>query len=155
MLSFVLAFLLSFSGNLPAKNHCGCVKATPEEKTRPGANEVIAVIERTPYKQIRGVVFEPGEVTMPEAFVEVFTHPEHLLPDYLEREKAQAKQRRIAACKTPATGEFCFPTLPAGKYELRVSKEGGWKITCFYLVVAPQNRKASKAQIEVHLPVGT
>jgi hypothetical protein len=155
MLAVALSFLLAFSGNLPPKNNCGCVKAKPDEITRSGVNELITIIEHKPYKQIRGVVFDPRDITIPGAFVEVFTHPEHLLLSSPESEKAQAKQRRIAACLTEMNGKFCFPNLPAGKYELRIGKEDGWKITYFYLVVAPHNRKASGAQIKVHLQVGT
>jgi hypothetical protein len=153
-LSFALAFLLTFSGNISAKDNCGCVKAQPDETTRQGANETITFVYRKPYQQIRGVVLDPVDAKRGDALVEVFTHPEHLLPDYPEKEKAKVKQRRLAACKTTANNNFCFPNLPAGKYELRISKDSEWKTIQIYLVVAPHNRKSSRLPIKVYLEVG-
>jgi hypothetical protein len=153
-LSFAFALLLTFSGNISAQGNCGCVKAQPDEMTQWG-NELITIVERKPYKQIRGIVLDPSDAKVQDALIEVFTHPEHLLPDYPEKEKAKVKQRRLAACKTTTDGKFCFPNLPAGKYELRVSKDSGWKAICFYLVIAPHNRKSSSLPINARLKVAT
>jgi hypothetical protein len=153
MLSFALAFLLAFSGNLSAKNHFGCMKAKPAEKTI-WQHERITTFRFKPYKEFRGVVLDAAGRGVIEALMEVFTHPEHLfIKDYPESKKAEAKQRRVAACKAGINGEFCFPNLPAGKYELRISREG-FKVACISLVIAPQSRKSSGRPIKVTLEVG-
>ncbi len=153
MTFFALAFLLLLPGNIPATDKCGCVKARRDDTTRWGVNESVVYVYRTPYKQIRGVVDFPKKANI---LVEVFTHPEHLLPDYPQdkRQAAKESQRRVAACTTGADGEFCFRNIPAGKYELRLSIDAGWNPTHVYLVLAPRNRKSIRTKLRVNLDVG-
>ena len=100
------------------------------------------------------MVLDAADQGVIEALVEVFTHPEHLfIKDYRESKRAEAKQRRVAACKVGINGEFCFSDLPAGKYELRISREG-FKVACISLMIAPKNRKSSGRQIKVTLEIG-
>jgi hypothetical protein len=87
--------------------------------------------------------------------VEVFDHPDYLLLSYPERQKQKKDQRRIAACVGGSDGRFCFESLQPGKYELRFSKDGGWKHTQVYVVVVAANRKASKRGLQISMQVGT
>jgi hypothetical protein len=69
--------------------------------------------------------------------------------------KNQKPQRRIAACIVHDDGQFCFANIPAGKYEVRFSKNGGWNRTSLVVSVAPANRNATKRDLSITLQVGT
>jgi hypothetical protein len=148
MLSFALAFLLAFSGNLPIKNHCGCVKVTSGEAPLIGGEGIIMNFKPRYYRQIRGVVVFPDGTPAADSLAEIF------VDSYLFSEKTWDKpeERRIAVCKTTANGKFCFPNLPPGKYELRI-RLNAFDTTRFNLIVAPQNQTSSGRQIKVVLSV--
>jgi hypothetical protein len=147
--SFILAFLMTFSGSLSTRDSCGCIKAKPSEQTGRGGHEVITIYKRTPYKQIRGTVIDPTGDTLEGALVEVFVNS-----DFFSRNTdTSKKERRVAACKTIANGKFCFPNLPPGKYELRISQQG-FCTTHMSLIVATPIQRSSSRQITVTLAVG-
>jgi hypothetical protein len=60
-----------------------------------------------------------------------------------------------AGCVVGPDGKFCFRALPPGKYELRLSKDGGWQNTHVYVIVAPLKQKAVKGDLEISMQLGT
>ena len=85
--------------------------------------------------------------------VEVYDKAEILLMEMEDREAARAYQYRLAARLTGADGEFCFPEIPPGKYELRCSKPGEWESTSAYVIVAPGNRDSTKSKLVIDLQI--
>ena len=139
---------------IPANaNKCECVASV--ESTRSGANQTLLVIERRKYRSINGIVRDANGLAVSDLLVEVFDHPEHLLLSYPESVQNKKVQHRIAACVVGENGRFCFKNIPAGKYELRFSKDGGWNHTQVYVVVAPSNRKATNRRLVISMQVGT
>ena len=130
-----------------AQSVCGGTVAAPNETTRPGANELISIIESKPRKSIFGVVNDVNGQPLKDVLVEVFA---------LSAKGADRDQRkRIIVCTTDEKGQFCFRKLAAGKYEIFYSLDGGWKHTSVSVVLAPNNRKSVSQKIEVWLQVGT
>jgi hypothetical protein len=124
-----------------------------DETTRYGGNEQITIIERKSYRQLRGTISDVNGESVENTLVEVFTNPEHLLPNKNDTGRNFPEQKRIAACRTGTSGKFSFTNLPAGKYELRLSKDAGWNVTQVYVTVKPSSRK--KRELELTLTVGT
>lgn len=132
---------------------CNCDPAPPEAKTSWGHENVI-IKKHEVFKSLRGkVVALVNGQPLAGVLVEVYDQPEGLLKDWREREAIKAIQRRLAACVTGADGEFCFPEIPAGEYELRCSKPHGWDSTSAYVVVAP--RRAHSTNHKVAVPMHT
>ncbi|MBC8031908.1 MAG: carboxypeptidase regulatory-like domain-containing protein [Pyrinomonadaceae bacterium] len=128
---------------------------TSVESTRSGANESIVIAEKRQYRRLTGIVRDVNEEVVSDVLVEVFDHPEHLLMSYPESEEMKKVQRRIAACVVGADGRFYFKNIRAGKYEVRFSKDGGWKYTHVHVVVAPGNRKATRRGLVISMQAGT
>jgi protocatechuate 3,4-dioxygenase beta subunit len=130
-----------------AQSVCGGKVAGPNETTRPGANELITIVESKTRKSIFGEVNDGGNgQPLNNVLVEVFA---------LRTKKAgDEEKKRILACTTDEKGRFCFRKLPAGKYEVFYSMDGGWKHTIVTVVVDPNGRKSVNQKIEVWLQVG-
>lgn len=102
-----------------------------------------------------------GEEKMDDALVEIFDKPDYLLCEWRPGNPnrctadAPAGQRRVAACKTGKDGRFCFSDIPAGSYEVRVSKGSGWNVAKVYVVVEPKGRGSKSGGIVVEMEVGT
>jgi hypothetical protein len=145
---FVPALLLCWlSWPTFAQSVCGGKVASLNEATRPGANELITIIESKPRKSIFGEVNDFNGQPLKDVLVEVFVLP--------TKKAGNEKKKRIIACTTDEKGRFCFRNLPAGKYEVFYSMDGGWKHTSLSVVVAPNNRKSINKKIELWLQVGT
>lgn len=130
-----------------AQSVCECKVAGLNETTRPGANELITIIESKLRKSIFGEVNDETGRPLRDVLVEVFA---------LSTKRADNEQKnRIIACTTDEKGRFCFRKVPAGKYEVLCSFEGGWKHTSVNVLIAPKNRKSVNQKIEVWLQVGT
>lgn len=139
---------------------CDCRAVTANETTRVGGNESVVYKESRIHRRVQGVVRMPLNELQEDVLVEVFDNPDYLLCPFLPNNpnrctmKPSGDQRRLAACITGKNGEFCFDDLPAGNYELRVSKDQGWNPTYVYLTIDPQNPKSTNKPIEVPLQIG-
>jgi hypothetical protein len=150
---FTALLILTCSVNQLGAQDCKCITANPREITRQGYFAELSIIEKKPHKQIRGVVHHPQDDPLAGVLAEVFTYPQRLLKSK-RTEFGLKSQRRVAACWTGASGEFCFIGIPKGAYELRLSKDGGWSTTHVYIAVNPNNRHSTKAKIIVPMQPG-
>ena len=145
---------------VPGKPGCKCVQTAPDDTTRWGGNEWVAYKEDGVYRKIQGKVEMPLPELEEDVLVEVFDHPDYLICEWEDKNPNNCtttppkEQRRVAACKTEKGGEFCFNDIPAGRYELRVSKGSGWSPTHVHVTVDPNNAKPLKEKIMVKLNLG-
>jgi hypothetical protein len=137
---------------------CNCEPAT--EKTRPGANEWVIYKEPLVHKKAEGVVELPTPDLKQDLLVEIFDRPDYLMCEWRANNPNKCStippqdQRRLGACKTGKDGKFCFDNIPAGNYELRISKGQSWSITHVYLVIDPKDSKSSSTSIRVSMRPG-
>ncbi len=148
LLSGLTIFLLTA---IPCLEDCTCRKIEKGETTHWGGNQLIIQVEEKAYKEIRGVVLAP-DGPRAGALVEVLTDPDYLPRNGPQTPVEKAKQKRIKACRTGASGEFCIHAK-AGRYEARVSLDSGWDVTKVYVVIDP--RKGQDAAFKVYLALGT
>ena len=148
------ALIFLFCLGSPSAQRCKCSPAL-DETTRSGANEHIVISEKQKHTRVAGFVRDVNGQTIPDVLVEVFDKPGYLLLPYPQNIEKQTPQRRIAACVVGNDGQFCFTNIPAGKYEVRFSKNGGWKHTSLVLTIAPRGRIATKRNLEITMQVGT
>jgi hypothetical protein len=147
----LLVFLLL--ATYPQREKCKCLPPSPDQKTSWGQQNVVVKEDRI-LKSLRGkVVIATNQQPLAGVLVEVYDRPEGLLMDWKEREARKTQQHRIAACVTGVDGEFCFPKVPAGKYELRCSKPIDWNSTSVYLIVAPGDPHSTKEKVVVPMQV--
>ena len=137
---------------------CNCQPAT--ETTRSGANEWVVYKEPLVHKKAEGVVELPAPDVQQDLLVEIFDRPDYLMCEWRANNPSKCSttppqdQRRLAACKTGKHGKFCFDNIPAGNYELRISKGPSWSITHVYLVIDPKDSKSSSTPIQVSMRPG-
>jgi protocatechuate 3,4-dioxygenase beta subunit len=131
---------------------CKCSSVKEEETTHWGGNEVVTEIENQSHRQVHGTVENPYLKPVEGALVEIFDHPDYLLDQNAPYTRTHPEQKRVAACRTPRDGKFCFPNLPPGKYELRSSVGSGWDVTHIYVVV---EKKGQTKKIQVRMTLGT
>ena len=155
LLTLILIFAFPFGGT-----SCRCSSA-PDEVTRWGGNHWIAYKQPGTYKTVSGkVVTSISDKAIEDALVEVFDNPAYLLCEWKENNRDKctmtpaAQQRRVAACATGKDGRFCFRNIPAGEYELRVSKDGSWNVIHAYIVVDLNRRTHSNSGIVVEMSLG-
>ena len=149
-LHFVTIVLLHLALASQLDASCGCKGVPSSLTTIWGGNELVTVVSKSVYRNIHGMV-EAGYGERAEgALVEIFDHPEHLL-DELPVPEHQGNQTRIRACRTKADGKFCFTSLPAGKYELRVSLSTGWDVTSEYVIVDPNHGRRDGIDVQLHI----
>jgi protocatechuate 3,4-dioxygenase beta subunit len=144
-LCIVTLILVCLGSNLSA-NDCKYTPAPSDETTRAGANEEILLSEKKPRKMLHGLVRDVNGEPLSDVLVEVFDHP---------NVQANVRQNRLVACVTGADGRFCFKNIPTGKYELILSKGGGWNRSHVYVEIAPHSRNSTKAGLNLPLQVGT
>ena len=126
---------------------CGCLPASPNDQTSWGQQNVIITNDKL-VKSLRGKVLGlVSKKPLAGVLVEVLDNPEGLLLDWRARQARKSSQHRLAACVTGADGEFCFPKIPAGKYELRCSKPIEWNSTSVYVIVAPKDPHSTKSKM--------
>jgi hypothetical protein len=124
-----------------AQSVCQCISAGISETTRPGANELITIIESKLRKSIFGIANDVNGQSLKGVLVEVFAISTKNADD--------AQKKRILACTTDGGGRFCFKNVPSGKYEVLYSLEGGWKQTSLSVVVASNRSKVVNRKIEI------
>ena len=146
-LCFPVLLVCYLSGASYAQSACNCKVAPLNETTRPGADELISIIESKPRKSIFGVVNDGNGQPLKDVLVEVFALP--------AQASNRGQKKRVIACITDEKGQFCFRDLAGGKYEVFYSLDGGWKHTSVTVVVAPNDRKSVNQRIEVWMQVGT
>jgi len=153
-MKYIFAVLiLLFTSSLSIAQDYTCTSAKDDETTYYGGNEQITIIERKSLRQLRGRISAPNGELVENALVEVFTNPEYLLPNKQKEKHDTSEQKRVAACRTGITGKFSFTDLPAGKYELRLSKDSGWNVTQVYILIKPKNGK--KRMLEISMSLGS
>jgi hypothetical protein len=131
---------------------CKCSPAPAAETTHYGGNETILFVESTPRSIVEGTVASAvGKVG--GALVELFDHGEYLTQDRSHQTEDHPKQTRIAICTTGTDGKFCFPHLPAGHYEIRVSIGSGWDVSSMSVIVDPQ--KGKRKPLKIEMVIGT
>jgi hypothetical protein len=133
-LFFVIVGLLIFSFEVQAQND-NCENLQSGETTRRGYSETVVFKEENGFRAVQGIA-ELGGRPAEGVFVEVF---------------ADKNPNRVAGCKTGADGRFNFSDLKKGNYTIRLSKDGGFKITEIKIKVSPKskNRKEIIGVIEV------
>jgi hypothetical protein len=138
---------------------CNCEPAA--EKTRAGANEWVVYKEPLVHKKAEGVVVLPSPDRQQDLLVEIFDRPDYLMCEWRANNPNKCSkttppgQRRLGACKTGKHGKFCFDNIPAGNYELRISKGPSWSVTHVYLVIDPKDSKSSSTPIQISMRPGT
>jgi protocatechuate 3,4-dioxygenase beta subunit len=138
--------------NVPSGlSDCKCARPEKGETTHWGGNEMIVVIERAPYKHLRGTIESSDGRPVDGALVEIFNHPEYLLNDLPNEKRDRSEQQKLAACRTKADGKFCFRGLAAGTYELRSSIGTGWDVTHVHVSVDPKKGKSEEFNVRMHL----
>ena len=149
-IAVLLLTVYSLSYSMPEK--CKCQPAAPEATTNWGQENVIIRNEDV-VSSLKGEVVVDGSGDLGGGvLVEVYDQPEALLMDPMEREARKPNQHRLAACVTGANGEFCFPDIPPGKYELRCSKRDvGWNVTSVYVVVSSRTKRVKNSKLTVSL----
>lgn len=152
--------LILLTASFPRESISQCKKVNSKETTLVGGNMFITLREKETYKIIAGNVQYPNGDIMEDALVEVFDKPNYLLCEWLPNNpnnctsKPPNNQRRKFACKTGKNGSFYFNKLPAGKYELRVSKGIEWNVIHDVIVVNPQKANTKKEKIEIIMSLG-
>lgn len=146
---------LVFAGGSLSGQRCGCAAPSPGETTRDGANYNIVLLEKRKHAGIKGTVRDPNGDLLSDVLVEVFDNPNQLSSQGSQNIEEQKPQRRIAACVVESDGRFCFANIPAGKYEVRFSKNSGWNHTSVVLTVAPRKPNATKRGLNIRLELGT
>jgi hypothetical protein len=157
----VLLLFIPLATFTPSTKGCNCSPAQGDT-TRWGGNEWIAYKQARTYQVINGkVVGAVGGQGMDDVLVEIFDKPEYLLCEWKDYNSNKcttdppAEQRRVAACATGKDGKFCFSNIPAGRYELRVSKDGSWNVVRAYVIVDPSGRYSRRGGIVIEMTVGT
>lgn len=142
LVSIVVALGVT-SATLSAQQSAVCIPLRDDEKTRETYFATLWFEERRTRSFIHGVVrFQSSDGDPQEdVFVEVFD----------QRPANSEDRKRVAACRTDASGRFEFTGLGKGDYLVRLSKAGGYQLTEIRVSVSPRskNRSPINAFIEV------
>jgi hypothetical protein len=158
---FLTTLLLFSSASGVGSEECSCTKAGDGVTTRGGSWQV-PTTEKKVLKTIRGEVLFSKDHPLDDVLVEVFDNPDALLdlfrpcPDGENCPNSRdlpKKQKRLAACMTGEEGEFCFPDLPPGRYEVRFSKDYFEK-SFLIVTLAPEHPRSSSKRLKVFLQAG-
>ena|ERR1700730_7947237 len=129
---------------------CQCQAPEKGDGTRWGGNEMIVVVEERSFRQLRGEIRAPDNRPLEDALVEVFDGAEYLLSPGANSSN-HSKQKRLAACRTSANGQFCFRHLRSGAYELRSSISNGWNVTHVHIVLDKRTGQEKNVLVTMHL----
>ena len=134
-------FLISIPYSLTPQE-CKCREPERGATTRQGYFASILVEPKTRYKELVGVVYL-SDTPVEGVLVELFPYSKDL----------STGRPRLAACVTGPDGRYCFINAPKGRYEVRVSKDGGFQIIHVNVYFDPKNSKASHAELGITLEV--
>jgi hypothetical protein len=154
--AFFIAISVVGFGSIYNGGDCGCRAVDSSVTTRSGGNEFVVLKQSAALKSLKGKVTMPLPELNEDVLVEVFDQPDYLICEWRDGNPNNCTstppetQHRIAACVTRKDGRFCFSNLPAGKYELRVSKGPSWSPTHFHVPVAP-NGTTKPLEVPVHI----
>ncbi len=142
LVSIVVALGVT-SATLSAQQPAVCIPLRDDEKTPETYSATLWFKERKTRSFIHGVVRYESSNGDPQedVFVEVFD----------QRPANSEDRKRVAGCRTEATGRFEFTGLGKGDYLVRLSKAGGYQLTEILVSVSPRskNRSPINAFIEV------
>lgn len=150
LLSCSLALTLCAAIAPTVQGDCKCHKPERGEKTRQDANMPVTMKLEGQFRELKGLVQIDAERPMEDVLVEIFDKPDYLLGGNPFAD--HPNQKRLKACVTSADGKFCLRGLSSGKYEIRVSKDGGWNIT--YAYVELDQKHGTKEPIEINMSIG-
>jgi hypothetical protein len=122
---FIISLIVVCSFEIYAQNS-SCEQLKENETTREGYSALIVFKEKKTFKAIRGTTvlgFE-GE-PLKDVFVEIFPFKSNV---------------RVAGCRTGEDGKFSFTNLKKGKYKIKLSIDGGYKITEIHLKISPKSK---------------
>lgn len=104
----------------------GCERLKDDETTRQGYSELIVFKEKRTFRSVRGTAVLGFEgQPLENVFVEVFPYKNN---------------KRIIGCRTGDDGKFSFSKLEKGKYRIKLSKDGGFKITEIHIKISPKSK---------------
>jgi len=129
---------------------CNCRAPEKGDGTRWGGNEMIVVVEERSFRQLQGEIRAPDNRPLEDALVEVFDKAEYLLSPGVNSSN-HPEQKRLAACRTAANGQFCFRHLQSGAYELRSSISKGWNVTHVHIVLDKRTGQEKNVVVTMHL----
>lgn len=132
---------------------CKCSRLDKGETTHWGGNQMVVVVEEKNHRKMQRTIEMYDSRPVKNALVEIFDHPEYLLGQSSSSMRDHPEQKRLAACRTRADGNFCFRDLPSGKYELRSSISSGWDVTHVYVVL--DSKAGQNKSLVVLMEVGT
>ena len=116
-----------------------CAPLTETETTREGYFAKVVFSEKKPFRTLSGVVkIESGNEVASDVYVEIFS-------------SSKGTENRIAGCRTGNDGKFVFSSIPDGVYTMRLSKDGGFQITDYYLRVLKGARSRSPIDTRIFL----
>jgi len=148
-MKFVAAVLLFANLGLPlSQPSCKCKKARKDQTTYISSTHV--ELDERRLRKIEGQAVTYGDSPIEGALVEVFTRPEFTSKLAIGAAERERKQKRVAACITGEDGSFCFPSIPAGRYELRISKRE-WEFATGVIIVDPKKRRSNDDKVRVFL----
>jgi len=143
-MKLIAATILLFSFAYPPKpQECKCRVAESWTTTHKGYFESTLVEPATQYKRLAGIVYL-DDTPVEDVLVELFPYTK----------QPSAERKRLTACITGADGRYCFAGIAKGRYEIRVSKDGGFEITYVSVYLDPNNRKASDSELGISIKVG-
>ena len=137
--------LLVSSANSLNSQECKCRSPEAGTRTHTGYGETVLVKTKGAYKKLAGVVsLDPSDAPVEGVLVELFR----------ESKQTSSDRTSLSACVTGPDGGYCFANVSKGRYELRVSKDGGFKITHVEVLVDPSDHRASDAELGIPFYLG-
>lgn len=130
----------------------GCVLIQDEnERTRQGGNELVTRRFTGIYRKLHGQIkFEkkPAE----QVLVEIFDKPDWIIDG---SGTVPETQKRLYSCITSKNGKFQVKNLPAGKYEVRISKDIRFNPIHIYIEIDSSDRRGKTSALKIDLSLGT
>jgi hypothetical protein len=137
------------AGTGAATARANCTKAPDSQRCLGCAHEMITMEPAKSGTTVHGTVQDSQSKPFEGVLVEVFTHPEVVVP--MLRSGASVEEFRVAACLVGKDGKFSFHLGP-GKYEMRFSRSFEWN--CTFLQIQVIENYAPK-RLRIEMSIGT